>query len=97
MTEMPRDERNQPKADPSQAATDQDPWSAVATEHQGTCPYPCPLCMGVAFVDQMSPEVGEHLVAAGKELMAAAKKFMESVASEQQRSERVEKIDLDED
>jgi hypothetical protein len=50
--------------------------------------------MGVAFIGQMSPEVGEHLMAAGKELMAAAKKFLESV-SESRDPEEIEKIPFD--
>lgn len=69
-------------------------WEALRSEHKGSCPYPCPICIGVGFIGQMSPEVREHLTAAGKELMAAAKKFVESV-SESRDSGEVEKIPFD--
>ena len=90
-TEAPRSEGpNGEGSEVAAAAT----WEALQSEHKGSCPYPCPVCMGVAFIGQMSPEVGEHLMAAGKELMAAAKKFLESV-SESRDPEEIEKIPFD--
>ncbi|HVF11572.1 MAG TPA: hypothetical protein VNA87_00655 [Actinomycetota bacterium] len=46
----------------------------------GECPYTCPVCMGLALVKQMRPEVAAHLMAAGREFFLAAKALMDSVA-----------------
>lgn len=64
--------------------------------HDGTCPYPCPVCMGIGLLKQMRPDVADHLVAAGRELMLAAKAFMDQVTEEHRRKDSgVEKIPID--
>lgn len=62
----------------------------------GECPYTCPVCMGLAMVKQMRPEVAAHLIAAGREFFLAAKAFMDSVAEPQEPkpSGHVQKIDI---
>ena len=65
--------------------------------HDGECPYPCPICAGVGMLRQFSPEIGEHLATAAKELMLAAKAFLDSVAEggSKKESEPVERIPFD--
>ena len=63
--------------------------------HDGQCPYPCPFCMGMGLLKQMRPEVAEHLVTAGRELMLAARAVLDSVAEQRDASEGIEKIPLD--
>lgn len=65
--------------------------------HDGECPYPCPICAGVGFVKQMSPEIAEHLAAAAKEFMLAAKAFLDSVAEghKKRETEPLERIPFD--
>lgn len=65
--------------------------------HDGDCPYPCPICAGVGLLKQMSPEIGEHLAAAAKEFMLAARAFLESVAESHPRKETepIERIPFD--
>jgi hypothetical protein len=65
--------------------------------HEGDCPYPCPICMGVGMLRQLNPEIGEHLATAAKEFMLAAKAFLDSVAEggSKKESEPVERIPFD--
>lgn len=63
--------------------------------HDGTCPYPCPVCMGIGLLKQMRPDVANHLVAAGRELMLAARAFLESATEDPRRQPPVEKIPFD--
>lgn len=65
-------------------------------DHDGSCPYPCPICLGMAFLGQMRPEVAEHMFKAGRELMLAAKAFLDQV-SEESSAPPVEKIPLDDE
>lgn len=67
------------------------------TGHSGECSYPCPICAGVGLIKQMNPEVGEHLIAAAREFLLAARAMLDSVAEGQRRKgpEPVERIPLD--
>lgn len=53
-------------------------FSHTSRSEVGECPYACPICMGLAMVKQMRPEVAAHLIAAGREFFLAAKAFMDS-------------------
>jgi hypothetical protein len=72
--------------------------SRLGEAHTGECPYPCPFCFGVGVIRQMSPDIADHLVAAGREFILAAKALLDGLA-EQTGAERpqrkVERIPLD--
>lgn len=66
--------------------------------HDGSCPYPCPVCAALSLIRQMRPEVKEHLAAAGRELLLATKAVLESLAEAQAPpppEQRVERIPFD--
>lgn len=71
-------------------------------EHVATgsteCTY-CPVCRGIHFVRETSPEVRAHLASAASSLMQAAAGLLASAAADPRppRSEGVERIDLDDD
>lgn len=99
-------EEPDPQRDPDQDRTglsNDDDWVDPLLEdlrkrgHDGTCPYPCPVCMGIGLLKQMRPDVADHLVAAGRELLLAARAFMDQVTEEHRRGEDpgVEKIPID--
>jgi hypothetical protein len=54
----------------------------------------CPLCMGVAALRQARPEVMEHLVKAGAELLEAFRALMEPPAGERARAGGLQRIDI---
>lgn len=66
------------------------------------CTY-CPVCRGIHYVRETSPEVRNQLAGAAASLMQAAAGFLAAAAVDHgaahrpQRSENVERIDLDED
>lgn len=63
------------------------------------CTY-CPVCRGIDFVRETSPEVRAHLASAAASLMQAAAGLLASAAVDPQasdRSEKVERIDLDDE
>lgn len=84
--------------------THENPWFAHF-EHPHTdngvrtdCPYSCPVCMGMAMVRQMKPEVAAHLAAAGREFFLAAKAFLDGMAEapdQAAKEPKVEHIDLE--
>lgn len=79
--------------EPSEGAASH--WAAHAV-HEGNCPYPCPICTGIGIVKQMNPEVREHLIAAGREFLKAARALIESMAEEQRASsDDIQRIPLD--
>lgn len=61
------------------------------------CPYGCPVCAGIALVQQMQPDVTTHLGAAAREFMQAAKAFLDSITEPrpQGNSSKVERIPLE--
>lgn len=67
----------------------------------GECTYPCPFCAGATLLRQVRPEVAEHLSAAGREFVLAARAFFESLTERQEPGEgsdsglRVRNIPLD--
>jgi hypothetical protein len=54
----------------------------------------CPIGMALTLTDQVRPEVIEHLLAAGRELLLAVKAVIDSRAEGLQRSSPLEKIDI---
>lgn len=76
---------------------------AWTLEHGGNEPAPCrycPICTAVTFVRSTSPEVMEHLEAAGLSLLAALRTVSDQRASSPGREKpaaSVDKIDLSED
>jgi hypothetical protein len=48
----------------------------------------CPLCAGLAALRQAAPEVVEHLLKAGAELVLAARVLLEGAAPDDQREPR---------
>jgi hypothetical protein len=63
------------------------------------CRY-CPICTAVTFVRSTSPEVMEHLEAAGLSVLAALRTMSDQRASPRERARpaaTVDKIDLSED
>jgi hypothetical protein len=55
----------------------------------------CPLCQSVRLAKAATPEVREHLTNAALSLALAFKGLMEGVETPSDRSEPIEKIDLD--
>lgn len=73
-----------------------DPTPSWLADHQGECPYPCPLCAAATVIRDMNPDVAEHLAAAVREFVAAARAFMESLQTAQDKDgRRPEKIHFD--
>lgn len=75
-----------------------DALSRLNETHTGECPYPCPFCFGVGFLRQMSPEITDHLTAAAREFILAAKSLLDGLAEQtgaQHPQRRVEHIPLD--
>lgn len=66
--------------------------------HTGECPYGCPVCAAITIVKQMSPDVANHLAAAAREFVLAAKSFLDGVAERERDSTQpspVQHIPLD--
>lgn len=64
--------------------------------HTGECPYGCPVCAAIGILKQMSPDVSNHLAAAAREFVLAAKAFLDGVAERDANGEsKVERIPLD--
>ena len=67
-------------------------------EHLATgaeeCRY-CPVCRVVHAVRETSPEVRVHLIGAAQSLLQAASGMLASAAPTEERSDRVEHIDVD--
>lgn len=61
-----------------------------------SCPVSiCPVGMAVTLAGQARPEVVEHLLNAGRELLLAATAFMNARAQAVGESPRLEKIEID--
>ncbi len=73
----------------------QDLFEQLQQGHDGQCPYPCPFCMGMGMLKQMRPEVAEHLLTAGRELMMAARAVIDSMAETRGSGNEPERIPLD--
>lgn len=72
------------------------PEDAGAEEDPQVCPVSiCPVGMFLTFTGQARPEVVEHLLKAGRELVLAATAFMNARADALGKIQRLEKIDLD--
>ena len=79
------------------------PAAAGAGEHEpGGCPVAwCPICTAVTAVQPLKPDVIEHLLKAGTELLLAFRGVIDARAEEMQPSDgapkgptRLEKIDI---
>jgi hypothetical protein len=64
-------------------------------EHGGAECRWCPLCQSVRLAKAATPEVRDHLTNAALSLALAFKGLMEGVETPSDRSEPIEKIDLD--
>lgn len=63
--------------------------------HGAVCPVGfCPIGFALSAADQVRPEVVEHLLVAGRELMLAMKAFMDAQADRFSRSSPIEKIEI---
>lgn len=79
-------------------ATTKEPEAAgkAATDGVPECPVSiCPVGMFLTVAGQARPEVVEHLLKAGRELVLAATAFMNARADALGPKARLEKIDLD--
>ena len=58
----------------------------------------CPICMAVAALQPLKPEVVEHLLNAGREFLLAVKSVIdaraEEVTGDDDRERRLERIDI---
>jgi hypothetical protein len=54
----------------------------------------CPICFALTAADQMKPEVVEHLLAAGRELMLAMQAFVNSRVEGMGRTSPIERIEI---
>ncbi len=81
------------------------PEPSAEEHHQPTCPVAwCPVCMAITAVQPLSPDVVEHLLKAGSELLLAFRAVVDVRADEVEGkrdgsadgrgSARLEKIDL---
>jgi hypothetical protein len=79
-----------------------DPANTDGPHLQAGCPVAwCPICMAVTAVQPLKPEVIEHLLRAGTEMLLAFRGVIDARAEEMQPSEgdqpdptRLEKIDI---
>ena len=63
--------------------------------HQPVCPVGfCPIGFALTAADQVRPEVVEHLMAAGREMMLAMKAFVDARAEGISRTSPIEKIEV---
>ncbi|MGH2811482.1 MAG: hypothetical protein ACRDI1_02050 [Actinomycetota bacterium] len=94
----PGEQGRRQEADFDQERVEENPaLRQLAADHTGDCPYGCPVCMTIAFVKQLSPEVTDHLTAAAREFMKAARAFLDSLPADRDRTGEtgIEKIPLD--
>jgi hypothetical protein len=54
----------------------------------------CPIGFALSAADQVRPEVVEHLLAAGREMMLAMKAFVDAQAERMGRTSPIERIDI---
>jgi hypothetical protein len=66
-----------------------------APAHQPVCPVGfCPIGFALTAADQVRPEVVEHLLAAGREMLLAMKAFVDARADGLGRTSPLEKIEI---
>jgi hypothetical protein len=88
--------------DPVQAAAGE-PSHPDANDGRAMCPVAwCPICLAVTTVQPVKPEMIEHLLKAGTEMLLALRAVVDARADEMSddgerptRSSRLEKIDLE--
>jgi hypothetical protein len=99
MAEAAKDDAKgaQPAPDPGAVGTTGESSSHAA----GGCPVAwCPICMAVTAVQPLKPEVIEHLLKAGTEMLLAFRGVIDARADEMQPPDdepgptRLEKIDI---
>jgi hypothetical protein len=100
MAEAAKDDAKgtQPAPDPGAVGAAGEPSSHAA----GGCPVAwCPICMAVTAVQPLKPEVIEHLLKAGTEMLLAFRGVIDARADEMQPPDddepgptRLEKIDI---
>jgi hypothetical protein len=101
MAEAAKDERAKRVASAVPESGAPDPAPEVPTCRAG-CPVAwCPICMAVTAVQPLKPEVIEHLLRAGTEMLLAFRGVIDARAEEMQPTEgdrpdptRLEKIDI---
>lgn len=104
MAETAKKRTTRPKVE---AVPEPAPEAEAAEEHgqashaSGACPVAwCPICMAVTAVQPLRPDVVEHLLKAGSELLLAFKGVLDARAEELNgetpppAATRLEKIDL---
>ncbi len=70
--------------------------AAAADRGAPACPISlCPVGMMVTLGGQVRPEVLEHLLAAGRELLLAAKALLDARVDAAHPAERLEKIEVE--
>jgi hypothetical protein len=103
----PATRRARPKTTPMEPKAEPEPEPAAEPEphaHEGVCPVAwCPICLAVTAVQPLRPDVVEHLLKAGTELLLAFRGVVDARADDLQGAEaeaepagptRLEKIDL---
>ena len=74
---------------------DEPPEEDAGRVHDPVCPVGfCPIGFALTAAGQVRPEVVEHLLVAGRELMLAMKAFMDAQSDRFGRSSPIEKIDI---
>ena len=98
MAEAAKEQADRPRTAPEGASGSHD-----AAEHEPTgCPVAwCPVCIAVTAVQPLKPEVVEHLLKAGTEMLLAFRGVIDARADEMRPPEgddpastRLEKIDI---
>lgn len=59
------------------------------------CPVPlCPICMTVTALGQVRPELVEHLMAAGREVLLAMRSVIEAQLEESDKPVRLQRLTI---
>jgi hypothetical protein len=84
-----------PAADPAEAGAGAEAAEPAAS-HAAACPVAfCPVGLAMTLTDQVRPEVVEHLMAAGRELLLAMKAVIDARVEGFERSSPLEKITIE--
>ena len=102
MAEAAKDERAKRARAHVPVSDGPDPAGSDGPHVQGGCPVAwCPICMAVTAVQPLKPEVIEHLLKAGTDMLLAFRGVIDARAVEMQPTEedrpdptRIEKIDI---
>ena len=74
---------------------DEEAPDSEASPRGQVCPVGfCPIGFALSAADQVRPEVVEHLLAAGREMMLAMKAFVDAQADRMARTSPIERIDI---